>query len=103
MRFTLKRHRSALRLWALSLLIIGAVGGGASVAPGAPSNGLVAAYSFDEGTGTSVSDASGNGNTGAISGASWASSGKFGKALTFDGVNDVVTIADSAELDLSSG
>ena len=31
--------------------------------------GLVAAYSFDEGTGTTVHDASGNGNNGTISGA----------------------------------
>jgi hypothetical protein len=37
--------------------------------------GLVAAYSFDQGNGTTVADASGNGNDGLISGALWTSSG----------------------------
>ena len=35
--------------------------------------GLVAAYAFDEGTGTTVADASGNGNTGTIANATWTS------------------------------
>ena len=46
---------------------------------------LVAAYSFDEGLGSSVADASGNGNTGAIGAAAWVPSGKFSNALLFDG------------------
>jgi hypothetical protein len=33
--------------------------------------GLVASYGFDEGSGTTVVDGSGNGNTGTISGAQW--------------------------------
>ncbi|MBI4583047.1 MAG: LamG domain-containing protein [Planctomycetes bacterium] len=63
---------------------------------------LVAAYSFDEGTGTSVSDASSNGNGGSISGAAWTNLGKFGNALLFDGINDVVVVNDSNSLDLSA-
>ena len=47
-------------------------------------------------------DLSGNGNTGAISGATWTT-GKNGKALNFDGANDWVTVADSASLDLTAG
>ena len=38
--------------------------------------GLVAAYAFDEGSGTTVADASGNGNTGTIANATWSSVGQ---------------------------
>src|SRR5262245_30616145 len=48
---------------------------------------LVAAYSFDQGAGTTVADASGIGNTGTISGATWTTSGKFGNALSFNGTS----------------
>ena len=65
--------------------------------------GPVAAYSFDTATGTSLTDNSGGGNTGSISGATWTSAGKSGGALAFDGVNDIVTVADKASLDLSTG
>ncbi|MET0304813.1 MAG: LamG-like jellyroll fold domain-containing protein [Solirubrobacterales bacterium] len=61
----------------------------------------VAAYSFDEGSGTIAKDSAGN-HDGTISGATWAPVGKYGAALDFDGVNDLVTIADSADLDLTS-
>ena len=65
--------------------------------------GLVAAFGFEEGSGTSAADRSNNGNTGTISGATWTTSGKFGKALSFDGVNDWVTIAHAPELSLTTG
>jgi hypothetical protein len=68
-----------------------------------PSSGLVAAYGFNEGSGTTVIDASGNGNTGTISGASWVTSGKYGTALSFNGTNNWVTIPDNASLDLTTG
>jgi RHS repeat-associated protein len=68
-----------------------------------PGAGLVAAYGFEEGSGTAVADRSGNGNNGAISGATWSTAGKFGKALSFDGVNDTVTVPDANSLDLTSG
>ena len=70
--------------------------------PAGPS-GLVAAYGFDEGSGTTVTDASGNGNNGTITNATWAASGKYGKALQFNGTNALVTIPDAASLHLSSG
>ena len=73
-----------------------------SVATGAAAPAPVAAYSFDAGSGATLADLSGNGNTGAISGATWTT-GKNGKALNFDGVNDWVTVADSASLDLRRG
>jgi VCBS repeat-containing protein len=65
--------------------------------------GLVAAYNFNEGSGTTLTDRSGRGHTGAISGAAWSTQGKFGGALSFDGVNDWVTISDTAALDLTTG
>ena len=42
-------------------------------------------------------------NTGAISGATWTTGGKNGGALSFDGTNDLVSVADSASLDLTTG
>jgi PKD repeat protein/glucose/arabinose dehydrogenase len=71
--------------------------------PPAPSAGLVAAYGFDETSGTTVADASGTGNPGVISGATRTASGRSGGALTFDGINDWVTVADAASLDLTTG
>jgi chitodextrinase len=65
--------------------------------------GLMAAYSFDEGTGTTVSDLSGNGNTGTIANATWTSSAVYGNALRFNGSNSLVTIKDSPSLHLASG
>jgi hypothetical protein len=66
-------------------------------------NGLVAAYAFSEGTGTSAADLSNNGRTATISGAAWTTAGRFGNALSFDGVNDLATVADANALDLTTG
>ena len=65
--------------------------------------GLVGAWSFDEGAGATAADSSGSNNTATLSGAAWNASGRFGKAVSFDGVNDWVTVADSSSLDLTSG
>ena len=63
----------------------------AAPAWGAPTPGLVAAYAFDEGSGVSAVDASGNGRTGSVAGATW-STGRYGCALSFDGTNDYVSL-----------
>lgn len=68
---------------------------------GAPIAGLVAAYGFNETTGTTTVDASGNNFTGTIAGATRTTAGKNGGALTFDGVNDWVTVPDAAALDVT--
>ena len=65
--------------------------------------GLVAAYGFDESSGATATDASGAGNPGVVSGATRAAAGRSGGALEFDGVNDWVTVADAASLDLTTG
>src|SRR6476469_6385078 len=66
------------------VLCLNAVQPGKSADPG-----LVAAYAFDEGTGPTTADSSGNGLTGTINGATWTSAGKFGNALSFDGASYV--------------
>ena len=65
--------------------------------------GLVAAYSFDGGSGSTLTDVSGKGNNGSISGPSWTTAGRNGGALNFDGINDLVTVQDAASLDLTTG
>ncbi len=54
-----------------------------------PPPGLVAAYAFDEGSGTTAVDATGAGNNGVVVGGTWAP-GRYGGALSFDGTNDYV-------------
>ncbi|MCK4342415.1 MAG: LamG domain-containing protein [Phycisphaerae bacterium] len=62
---------------------------------------LVGYWTYDEGGGGTVHDYSGYGNNGTLSGANWVS-GVLGTALSFDGVDDYVEVADSASLDLTS-
>ena len=64
-------------------------------------NGLVAAYGFNEGSGATVADGSGNGNTGTLSGATWTTSGKYGNGLVFNG-GSLVKVPDSRSLDLTN-
>jgi PKD repeat protein len=77
----------------------GSLGGGSGVSTA----GLVAAYGFDETSGTQVLDATGNGNHGTLSNATRTSQAKFGSALSFSGSNSLVTVSDSSSLDLTSG
>jgi uncharacterized repeat protein (TIGR02543 family) len=60
-------------------------------------NGLVAAYSFNAGSGTTLADITGNGGSGTVSGATWTA-GRYGNGLAFDGVNDQVSTGYATNL-----
>ena len=66
-------------------------------------SGLVAAFGFDAGSGTTVADQSGAGNNGTAANTTWAASGKYGKALQFNSTNSLVTVPDAASLHLTTG
>ena len=61
---------------------------------------LVAHYPFDEGYGTVATDTSGNGNHGALYGATWTT-GKSGNGLSFNGTSDYVSIPRTNNEDIS--
>ena len=70
-------------------------------APAVPP-GLVGAWAFGEGSGATTVDASGNGNTGTINGATWSTAGRYGNALSFNGTNTTVRVPSSASLNVTS-
>ena len=67
----------------------------------APTADPVAAYSFDEGSGSVAHDSIGNHDGTLKNGAAWAAAGKFGSGISFDGVDDLVTVSASSDLNLS--
>ncbi len=67
------------------------------------STGLQGHWKLDEGSGTTASDSSGNGNDGTLTnGPTWVS-GRFNNALHFDGVNDYVDVPDSNDFTFGDG
>ncbi len=62
---------------------------------------IVGYWRFDEGSGVTVSDASGHGNIGTVYGASWVD-GTSGAALSFDGSDDFVEVPYSSSLDFEA-
>ena len=85
----------ACAVLALALTVSFSHGGSAA------SSGPVAAYGFDEGTGTTLTDLSGHGNAGSIKNGTWTTAGKYGGALSFNGSSTRVVVPDSASLDLT--
>jgi len=67
------------------------------------SSGLVGLWHFDEGSNVpKVADSSGNGNEGNVNEATTGVSGKFGNALSFDGVDNYVDCGSSSSLDFTT-
>ena len=64
--------------------------------------GLMGAWGFGEGAGSTTVDGSGNGNTGTITAGSWSTQGRYGNALSFNGTNSVVRVPSSASLNLTT-
>lgn len=62
--------------------------------------GPVAYWSFDEGQGIVAHDSSPQKNNGDIVNATWSNSGKFGKALSFNG-SQYVSLGDPASLEMT--
>lgn len=65
------------------------------------SRGLVAYWSFEDGAGVTTVDKTGNGHLGSLTnGPSWTN-GKFGSGLSFDGLDDYISVSDSSLLNLT--
>jgi hypothetical protein len=60
---------------------------------------LVGHWMFDESSGATAADSSGNNNHGTVQGdAQWVAAGKVGGALAFDGVDDIVVVEQNSGL-----
>jgi Protein of unknown function (DUF4038)/Concanavalin A-like lectin/glucanases superfamily/Putative collagen-binding domain of a collagenase/Fibronectin type III domain len=96
-RASLLRRGCVAALAGAAIAVAGLVPASAAVPA---KGGLVAAYGFEEGSGTQVADSSGKGNGGTVASATWVHSGAFGSALSFNGSTSVVTVPDSPSLHL---
>ena len=67
-------------------------------------SGLVGAWGFNEASGATVTDSSGSGNNGTMSGAgaTRTTAGKYGGAISFNGTTGNVTVPNAASLNFSS-
>ena len=98
----MKKSRSNLKR---SIILVGIFFGLFLLLPINADASLVAYWGFEENTGNTVYDSSGNNNTGTVHGATWTS-GKYGSALSFDGASDgtddyvSVPHSDSINLDV---
>ena len=88
------RFRSLLKTYKLVIAFLAILTANAQTGP-------IAAYSFNEGSGTTVTDLSGNNITGTIVSATWTTSGKYGNALSFNGTSSYVDLGNPAALKLT--
>jgi hypothetical protein len=64
--------------------------------------GLVGYWKFDENTGTTAADSSGNGNTGTLTSGATLCPGQIGAAVCLDGVDDYVQVGAQSSLVMTS-
>ena len=64
-------------------------------------HGLVAAYSFDDGSGSLARDSSGFSYDGNVNGATWTSPGHTGSTLAYDGAGHYVEVPNSPGIDIA--
>ena len=101
-RITAIPRRLVLVVFAAALAAVALNWEAAGLRIGHAQSGLVAAYNFDEGAGSTAADSSGLGNNGVVASATWAAAGKYGKAVSFANRGDIVTIVDHPSLDLAN-
>ena len=94
-------RRAGLKLY-ISLAAVLVAIGGASIASALPSNAnLLAHWSFDQSSGTVLTDDSGNGRNGTLSGTPTWTAGRLNNALAFDG-SDNVTLGNITQINGAS-
>ena len=92
-------ERVSLALVCVSIVVISLMSAGVSHAA-IDIKTCVGLWLFDEGKDDEAKDSSGSGNDGTLmNGPKWVN-GKFGKALSFDGGDDIVEVKDADNLDL---
>lgn len=65
--------------------------------PSFPGNTLAGSWGFEAGSGTTAIDSSGNGNTATFVGSpTWQAAGRFGNAISFNGIDQSLDIPDPA-------
>ncbi len=67
----------------------------------AANTGLVAAWGFNESSGTTATDSSGNNNSATLVNGPVRGTGKYGGGLSLDGINDYLSVPNSSSLDIS--
>jgi hypothetical protein len=97
---TLRKQKIAAVVFFLGLIAATAILSFPAINAQTSTPGLISYWKFDEGSGTTASDSSGNSNTASISGSTWVA-GKSGTALNFDGAKNFLSVPDSASLTIS--
>jgi hypothetical protein len=85
------RTLSATEIWNLYQAGGGAILNSPDLQIDALEQGLAGYWKLDDGSGTSATDASTNGNTGTLTNGPTWTTGQIGGAVDFDGTNDVIT------------
>jgi len=91
--------RRGSELWLGVAAVLALAGGTAGLVSATPSSAnLVAHWSYDQSSGTTLTDNSGNGHTGTFSGTPTWAAGKINNGLTLDG-SDNVALGDITQVD----